>query len=446
MEREVRLDRAYISSGMRWRAQEIATEELGPRHEHDIRRALGKELTQDRFTSLDRELARRIDGGRVRVGQLGSEGAVNDSLLLGRLEHLETVRLAERVSRTEWALAPAWEQSLREWGARGDIIKQIHAAVSGDPAQYHVLRSGQPVEPNRSAGDNVVTGRVADKGLSDELRATCYAVIETPTGHAYHVPLDRRSTETLRVGDWVSFTTKPEAAVRPVDRHIAESARARQDVYELEPSAGDAATIERTQRRLQQLERLGVVTAVAPNRWAVPTNLIELIEHRAGSSPPRHRVVWRYEPLSLEAQVKYPGPVWLDQVDSQSLAPHGLGVEVRRAVHDRRAALRQLGMPEDPSRRLSSLRELERHSVGQELAASSGRAFVPSAPDGMRGTVQIHMARTGTPYAIVSDGTRLAVVPATGALRGLEGKTARISGYPDGRTVVRASPDRDVGR
>jgi type IV secretory pathway VirD2 relaxase len=444
--REVRLDRAYVSSGMRWRAQEIATEELGPRHELDIRRALGKEISQDRFTSLDRELARRIDGDRVRVGRLGSKGAVDESLLLGRLEHLETVRLAERMSRTEWALAPGWQQTLREWGARGDIIKQIHAAISGDPARYHVLRARQPLEPGRAAGAHLVTGRVADKGLSDELRGACYAVIETQTGHAYHVPLDPRSSEAFRVGDCVSFTTKPEAAVRPVDRHIAEIARARQDVYELEPAAGDAVTSERAQRRLQQLERLGVVTAIAPNRWAVPPNLVELIEQRAGRSPARHRVVWRKEPLSLAEQVNYPGPVWLDRIDSQSLAPYGLGAEVRRAVHDRRAALRQLGVAEDPSTRLASLRELERRRVGQELAASSGRAFVQSVPDGMRGTVQIHVARAGTSYAIVSDGTQFAVVPATATLRDLEGKAVAISRDPDGRTLLRASPDRDLGR
>ena len=252
--REVRLDRAYISSGMRWRAQEIATEELGPRHELDIRRALGKELTQDRFTSLDRELARRMDGDRVRVGRRGSEGAVDESLVVGRIEHLETVRLAERMSQTEWALAPGWQQTLREWGDRGDIIKQIHAAVSGDPARYHVVRAGKPLEPDRAAGERVVTGRVADKGLSDELRGASYAVIETPTGHAYHAPLDARSAEELGRGDWVSFTTKPEAAVRSVDRHIADVARARQGVYELEPSANDAATAAPTVRRLQQLE------------------------------------------------------------------------------------------------------------------------------------------------------------------------------------------------
>jgi len=444
--REVRLDRAYIASGMRWRAQEIATEELGPRHELDIRRALAKELTQDRFTSLDRELARRMDGGRVRVGRLGSEGAVDESLLVGRLEHLETVRLAERMSRTEWALAPGWQQTLREWGARGDIIKQIHAAISGDPGRYHVLRAGRPLEPDGAAGAHHVTGRVADKGLSDELRGACYAVIETPTGHAYHVPLDPRSAEKLGRGDWVSFTTKPDAAVRPVDRHIAEISRARQDVYELEPAAGDAVTSERAQRRLQQLERLGVVTAIASNRWAVPPNLVELLEQRAGSSPARHRVVWRKEPLSLAEQVNYPGPVWLDRVDSQSLAPYGLGAEVRRAMHDRRAALRQLGVPEDPSRRLSSLRELERRTVGQDFAASSGRAFVPTAPDGMHGTVQIHVARAGTSYAIVSDGTQFTVISVSAALRDLDGKGVTIARDARGQTVLQATADRDLGR
>ncbi len=283
-------------------------------------------------------------------------------------------------------------------------------------------------------------------GLSDELRAACYVVIETPTGHAYHAPLDPRSTEELGRGDWVSFTTKPEAAVRAVDRHIAEVARARQNVYELEPSAADAATSERTARRLQQLERLGVVTAIASNRWAVPPNLVELLEQRAGSSPARHRVVWRKEPLSLAEQVNHPGPVWLDRADLRSLAPYGLGAEVRKAVHDRLAALRQLGVPEDPSRRLASLRELERRAVGQDLAASSGCAFIPGVPDGIRGTVQIQVARAGTPYAIVSDGTRFAVIPATAALRDLEGKAVAISRDPDGRAVVRASPDRDLGR
>src|ERR1700685_1834791 len=49
--REVRLDRGYIANGLRWSAQELATEELGPRPERDVRMARTKEVTQARFTS-----------------------------------------------------------------------------------------------------------------------------------------------------------------------------------------------------------------------------------------------------------------------------------------------------------------------------------------------------------------------------------------------------------
>src|SRR5580704_8854713 len=42
--RELRIDRGYISGGMRWRAQELATEELGPRREFEIRHAHEREV------------------------------------------------------------------------------------------------------------------------------------------------------------------------------------------------------------------------------------------------------------------------------------------------------------------------------------------------------------------------------------------------------------------
>jgi hypothetical protein len=76
-----------------------------------------------------------------------------------------------------------------------------------------------------------VTGRVAGKGLSDELKGTFYAVVETPAGRAYHVPLDAKSAQTVGVGDLVSLATPPETPVRPADRQIAEAARARGGVF-----------------------------------------------------------------------------------------------------------------------------------------------------------------------------------------------------------------------
>src|SRR3546814_11077733 len=55
------IDRDYIREGMRARAEECVTIELGPRTEQEIRAALEREVDADRWTSLDRRLQRLAD-------------------------------------------------------------------------------------------------------------------------------------------------------------------------------------------------------------------------------------------------------------------------------------------------------------------------------------------------------------------------------------------------
>ena len=43
---------------MRARAQDLVTQELGPRTDHEIRRTLERQVEAERWTSLDRQLAR----------------------------------------------------------------------------------------------------------------------------------------------------------------------------------------------------------------------------------------------------------------------------------------------------------------------------------------------------------------------------------------------------
>src|SRR3546814_12336146 len=50
------ISRDYISRGLRSRAEELVSIELGPRPEHDIRNALRKEITAERWTRLDVEI------------------------------------------------------------------------------------------------------------------------------------------------------------------------------------------------------------------------------------------------------------------------------------------------------------------------------------------------------------------------------------------------------
>ena len=50
--------RDYIAHGMRERARELVTMELGPQTEHELRQKLSAQIEQNRFTDLDRQLVR----------------------------------------------------------------------------------------------------------------------------------------------------------------------------------------------------------------------------------------------------------------------------------------------------------------------------------------------------------------------------------------------------
>ncbi len=253
--REVRFDRGYIASGMRWRAQEIATRELGPRRESEIRQAHVREVTQERFTSLDRELERlSVDGG-LEVRTPKPRTRVDPAILCSRLEQLEAMGLAERLASNRWSLPEGWQKTLRDRGTRHDILRQMHEAVRGDTSRYRVLGPGEPL-PNDRYGNELLVGRVAGKGLADETKGTFYAVLETPDGFAYRVPLGVKAAEAVRIGDLVRFGTRPEAAVRPVDRHIAETARSSGGVYVLD---GEEGHRQHMARRLRELEGPGLV-------------------------------------------------------------------------------------------------------------------------------------------------------------------------------------------
>jgi hypothetical protein len=354
------------------------------------------------------------------------------------------MRLAERVSPTSWRLAEGWQQPLRELGARGDILKQIHAAISGDPTRYRIVRPGEALPADPAGGGQVDSGRVASKGLSDELKGTYYAVVETAKGRAYHVALDARSAEMVRPGDIVSLATRPEGPIRSVDRPMAQAARVSNAVDTPPPGGGDTGSDPRLRRPGEQ-EPPGLGTPEATDRGQ-SLNLVPATADRAGETPVRHRLLVRREPLSLREQVGHPGPVWLDRVRAHSLAPYVFGVDVRRALERRRDALRRLGVQPDDPQRLAKLRELQTREVGGEIAARSGQTFLPSPPDGFRGRVQLRdVEPSGGSYAVISDGQRFIVLRATAGLRGAEGKSVTVTRNARGRLVVRGARSQDIG-
>ena len=163
--RELRIDRGYISAGMRWRAQELATDELGQRPERDVRQALEREVTQQRFTTLDRELERRSQATAAwKLGQAHGAGASTNPCSSRALSISRGCGSPSVSPRTSWRLAEGWQKRLRDHGARGDILQLIHAAVRGDPSRYDAVRPGEALPPEPGMASPVVTGRVARQG------------------------------------------------------------------------------------------------------------------------------------------------------------------------------------------------------------------------------------------------------------------------------------------
>ena len=185
--RDLVIHREYISRGIRARAQELATIELGPRSEHEIRSKLAGEVTDERWTELDKTLQRVASVSPagiidMRPQQGGpSEDREIRGLMIGRLQHLETMGLAKSAGPARWNLVPDAEATLREIGIRGDIIRTMNRSLGRSAIDAAIHDEGGPDQP--------LIGRVAGKGLHDELAGKPYIIIDGIDGRSHYVQL-----------------------------------------------------------------------------------------------------------------------------------------------------------------------------------------------------------------------------------------------------------------
>ncbi|MCA1408596.1 DUF3363 domain-containing protein [Ensifer sp. IC3342] len=179
------IDRDYIRSGLRDRAQDLITQELGQRTERDIARALDRQVEADRWTTLDRQLA--ADAGPNSVIDVApSPDRQPDAYQVqkvGRLRYLERLGLAQSVGGGQWILSDDAEATLRELGSRGDIIKRMHRALTGHGIER---AAADYVLAAECHGSNIV-GRLVERGHDDELKGTAFAVVDGIDGRVHHI-------------------------------------------------------------------------------------------------------------------------------------------------------------------------------------------------------------------------------------------------------------------
>ena len=179
------IDRAYVSDGIRFRAEERVTLELGPRSEIELQTAREREVEAERWTGLDRTLERHAEGfaGAVDLRPGAPIGESERRLLLGRAAKLEALGIASPTGPAQWVIDPDAETILRDLSVRGDIVKMMHRALS---------QEGKPVEVSRfalhhEAQADPVIGRLVERGLQDELAGTAYAIIDGADGRLHHL-------------------------------------------------------------------------------------------------------------------------------------------------------------------------------------------------------------------------------------------------------------------
>ena len=416
----------YIADGFRYRAAELATEWLGPRTELEIQQTLQREVEQERWTSLDRTLKREIGeaggDGLVRVERFNAPRLQRQRLMLiGRLQHLQRLGLADETQPGTWAIHADAEKTLRALGERGDIIRTVQRAMRGEPRELAVFEPGDD--------GRTILGRVAAKGLADELRDRGYLVIDGVDGKAHYVALNARD-ELANYPSGAVVEVKGSADVRAADKNIA--ALASDGLYRTDhhlaigqgrakagrdPQEVVAAHI----RRLEALRRAGIVERVAEGLWKVPDDMAE-----RGRQYDAQRLggvsVELKTHLPIERQVRVIGATWLDQQligGGRGLGELGFGGDAKQAMQQRANFLAEQGLAERRGQRvilarnlLGTLRNRELAQAAKGIAAETGLEHRPVA-DGQRvaGIYRRSVMLASGRYAMLDDGMGFSLVP-----------------------------------
>jgi hypothetical protein len=318
------IDGDYIAEGIRGRAEERVTLELGLRSEQDMRLARKRDVEAERWTGLDRQLVGMVDAdfGTVDLRPNRGGGDEEQRLLTGRATKLARLGLAEQQEPGLWTIRADAEAVLRDLSIRGDIIKTMHRAMSAgsdiaDTGRF-ALHDGKP--------EQRIIGRLVERGLHDELAGSAYAIIDGADGHIHHL----RFNDLQQTGD-----------------------------------AQPGAIVELRRWQSQGRGREGGQDKAWRSRVVLATR----------------------SDLTLARQVSAPGATWLDRelVARESVATgKGFGVDIRAALEQRTDHLERMGLARRHGKGVTFERDLlgklrDREMAGQ-IAAITKRTGLTHSP------------------------------------------------------------------
>lgn len=369
--------RDYISRGLRERARDLVTLELGPEPIESLQKKRALEVQAERFTSLDRSLLRDAENGILvlrpdRGSQdqntpntnhergrkhrhnhdRGHDGGHGNAT--GRLQKLEKMGLVKELKPGIWQIEERTETVLRQLGQRNDIMKIMQRALK----QAGLDRGIQDFSLFDPAKQNAkITGQIIDIGLSDELNNRHYLLVDGTDGKIHYAEIGQLNSLDL-------------------------------------PRRGLLVT----------LEGKSTTHEVAQNR-------LDRVRVHVESHAP------------LKSLVNAQGATWLDRQllsgRKQNFSKNGFGLEVNKALRKRQQWLIEQGFMTEKNRRLIArpqmLAELTRRDVrntAQRLEQKLGLKFWEGAESSLPSPSQIKSLRLASGrFALVQRAQEFSLVP-----------------------------------
>ncbi len=415
--------REYIAHGFRERAAELATLDLGPRTDREIQERLRHDVEQERLTAIDRRLIRRMDEERTVTAT--SNDPFQQSVAAGRLRKLGTMGLAEDLRHGRWRLADGIEDTLRRMGERGDIIRTMQRELTARKLE----RAGVDRRIHETPSEEII-GRVIHRGLSDEHRDRHYLIVDGIDGRVHYLDIGRGDHSEATPEDSIVCISPRNAAVRDVDRTIAEVAAGNGGIYSIDAhlrhdASATQAFAEAHVRRLEAMRRAGAgPERNADGSWTIGVDHLD----QAAAYEARRL---RDRPVEIETLSTLPiarlgtadAATWLDrEIGSAAPLPlrdAGFGREVRSALDVRRQWLVEQELADaDGGKvrlRVNAIMLLQRRELlaaGERLAGELGKPFVEARTDSfVEGRLAKRVDLVGGRFALVEQSREFTLVP-----------------------------------
>lgn len=367
--------REYIAHGIRERAAELVTLDLGPRTRQEIEARLRHDIGEERLTAIDRQLINSMDAGRIVSS--ADRDPFQQSLRAGRLRKLASMELAENVGGGHWRLADDLERILRDIGERGDIIRTMQRELTARRLDRPWI--GRSALNAGEADPEPVVGRVIMRGLADEHSDRQYLLIDGVDGHAHYVDIGKGDPVDPIPEDAIVRVTARTLAIRDADRVVAEVAAANAGHYSIDlhlrhdPSATQAFA-EAHVRRLEAMRRARAGVEREPDgAWSIAADHIDraaAYEARRQRDQPVNVATLSIAPLEQLPEAE--AATWLDR-EIAAATPiltrdAGFGRDVRAALVQRGQWLIDAGLAAREGQRVrlqpQALALLERREVG----------------------------------------------------------------------------------